>query len=99
MSIYGQAAHPESDELRPSFVDAALEYAHRGFLVFPVHSINQAGHCTCSAGAACDKSQGKHPATKAGLKDATREDEKIRRWWDGTRNYNVGIVTGAASDL
>ncbi len=37
----------------------------------------------------------KIPATKHGFKDATRDPDQIRQWWErGNPNYNIGIPTG-----
>lgn len=39
---------------------------------------------------------GKAPATSNGFKDATRNPNKIRAWWDKSPTMNVGIATGAS---
>lgn len=44
-----------------------------------------------------DKS--KKPATRHGFKDATTDADTIRRWWSGSPNKNLAIVTGAVSGL
>jgi len=62
-------------------LNAALEYAARGFAVFPLVENN------------------KRPATNHGCKDATRDPEKIRRWWRARPSANIGIATGAISDI
>jgi hypothetical protein len=41
----------------------------------------------------------KRPATANGLKDATRDPEQIRAWWDLDPNFNVAIATGAVSGI
>lgn len=38
-------------------------------------------------------------AGSRGLKDATKEIEKIRAWWTENPNYNVGVRTGEASGI
>ncbi len=45
------------------------------------------------------KPRGKEPITKHGFKDATRDGNQIRRWWTRRPNANVGIATGAPSEL
>ena len=56
---------------------AALEYAQRGWKVFPLHYPTN-GSCSC--GKQNCSSIGKHPFTKNGLKDTTINKEKIHQW-------------------
>lgn len=84
-----------SGEASPN-LEAALIYAHRGWPVIPIHSV-QDGHCSCGR-AACS-SIGKHPRTAHGLKDATVEEAQIQDWWRLWPDANVGIVTGNQSGL
>lgn len=77
---------------RTSALGAALAYAERGWRVFPLHSV-QDGACSCSRQAECE-SPGKHPRTKRGFKDASRDEEQIRRWWSRWPHANIGIATG-----
>lgn len=77
-----------------SLLQAALEYAAAGIPVIPLHSINSRGTCTCG-----DKkcsTPGKHPRTRNGLKDATTDPAKIKRWWAKNRwpNASIGGVGG-----
>lgn len=39
----------------------------------------------------------KSPATKNGFKDATIEEETIKKWWSAHPNVGIGIPTGKAS--
>lgn len=78
-------------------VDAALSYAARGWPVFPLHGITDAGRCTCG-GTGCT-SPGKHPRTVDGFKSATVDGDRIRRWWTDYPDSNIGLVTGQASGL
>lgn len=72
---------------------AALEYAARGWRVFPVHSIRRQGtQCTC--GRRDCGSPGKHPRTENGLKDATLDERTIRSWWQRWPDAGVAIATG-----
>jgi len=75
---------------------AALHYAALGWSVLPPHGIAD-GACTC--GRPDCPSPGKHPRTLHGLKEASRDPETIRRWYEKWPNANVGIVTGAESGL
>jgi bifunctional DNA primase/polymerase-like protein/AAA domain-containing protein/primase-like protein len=75
---------------------AALAYAHRGWPIFPVHSVRD-GQCSCDR-PNCP-SIGKHPRTVLGLKDATTDHLVIREWWSRWPDANVGVVTGAKSGL
>ncbi len=75
----------------------ALEYARScGWPVFPVHSVRD-GMCTC--GSSDCTSQGKHPRTGHGFKDATRDPAVITEWWDRLPDSNIGIPTGSVSGL
>jgi putative DNA primase/helicase len=67
-----------------------------GWQVFPLHSLRD-GICTCGNSACA--SPGKHPRTAHGLKDATTDPEQIRAWWEQWPDANIGIATGAESDL
>lgn len=70
----------------------ALYYASKNVAVLPLHSIDDTGRCTC--GRADCGSIGKHPLTQHGVKDATRDAEVIRQWWQSWPFANVGVATG-----
>lgn len=72
---------------------AALEWAGRGFDVLPLHSIDDDGACTC-ANPKCS-SPGKHPRTRHGYKDASRDPEVIDEWFHRWEKSNVGVVPGS----
>ena len=80
-----------NDKRRQELLQAALGYAEAGIPVFPVHSINGRGVCTC--GRKCS-SPGKHPRTKQGHLEATRDEAKIRAWWTRWKNANIGGALG-----
>ncbi|NUN47674.1 MAG: DUF3987 domain-containing protein [Candidatus Brocadiae bacterium] len=87
-----------------SCLDAALSYAKIfGWAVIPVHWPTEppapGAPRSCSCGKADCKSVGKHPLTKHGARDATRDETKIRAWWAQSPEANVGIVTGAISGI
>ena len=78
-------------------MDSALELAARGFRIHPVHGIVN-GACTCEGGAGCDRA-GKHPHLSDWPDHATCDQDAIRARWNRWPNANVGIATGAGSDL
>jgi hypothetical protein len=73
-------------------LNAALEYAARGWPVVPLHTPLPDGSCDCRK-ATCD-AVGKHPRTRDGLKSATTDAAKIRKWWSMWPHANVGVRTG-----
>lgn len=81
----------------PPLLDAALDYASRGWPVFPCHNPAVGGACSC--GQPDCGSPAKHPRTRHGLHDATVDRDQIRRWWQQHPNANIGVRTGAPSGL
>ena len=82
--------------------DAAVSYAKRGWLIVPLHTgIPGDEHgCSCNRKDCLDRgTQGKHPRTENGLKDATCNEEIVRKWWSMWPDANVGLVCGAASGV
>ena len=80
------------DSISPK--QAALWFASHGFAVLPLHSITEAGACTCG-GCGCG-SPGKHPYAALapnGLKDATVDLDVIRGWFRESYWCNYGVVT------
>lgn len=77
-------------------LNAALDFAHRGWWVFPLHGI-EGGACTC--GRAGCSSPGKHPRVRRGLHEATTDPTKIRAWWTRWPGANIAIATGTVSGL
>lgn len=75
-------------------LEKALAYAAEGWPVLPLHS-TVGEHCTC--GKESCGSRGKHPRTKHGVKDATRDAEQITDWWTCWRDANIGLATGKLS--
>jgi hypothetical protein len=72
-------------------LEAAVAYAGAGLPVFPTHSIDADGACTC--GRECT-SPGKHPVTRNGVKDATTHIDVISGWWEKYPDANVALATG-----
>jgi len=87
-----------------SMIDIALFYIKQGFAVFPVHSINASGHCTCG-NPTCGPpgthgKQGKHPIAEAvphGHKDATLNPHVASAWFKKYPWANIAIATGELS--
>jgi hypothetical protein len=75
-------------------IEHALNYAARGFKIFPLHTPDAQGRCSCHKD--CGNT-GKHPRTMNGLTDATAEEATIRRWWEMWPEANIAIATGEAS--
>src|SRR4051812_25041544 len=78
-------------------LDHALAYAKRGFRVFPLHTPNAEGKCSCLRD--CGRDNGKHPRTLDGLKSATTDAEQINKWWSLWPEANIGILTGRESGI
>ncbi len=76
--------------VKGNLLDAALELAKIA-PVFPLRHIID-GKCSC--GKECD-SPGKHPITKHGFKDASQDQQRIRKWWEKSPRANIGLVTGS----
>ena len=84
--------------IRPvNMAEAAAEYARRGWAVFPLHTPDSSGTCSCGK-AACEDS-GKHPRIKGWQKRASHDPAQVARWWSRWPEANIGILCGAASGL
>ena len=78
-----------------STLDAARDYARRGWRVVPLHSVGEHGRCTCGD-RDCSRI-GKHPLGELvpnGLNDATSDEQVIAAWWERAPWANVGVRTG-----
>src|SRR5687768_6844273 len=83
-----------------SFKDTVLQWAQTyvsaGFNIFPVHTVDESGSCSCGTTACADA--GKHPRVQRGLKEATRDPNKIEEWFGASAPpSNIGIATGEIS--
>lgn len=76
--------------------EAALRYAAWGWRVFPLHGFVN-GSCTC--GRPSCSSPGKHPLVRRGLYEASTDARVIKEWWRRWRSANVGVATGAVSQI
>ena len=93
-AAYGGPA-TEPDPI-PDVAVAALAYAARGWPVFPAHTVNADGRCSCG-NAGC-RDAAKHPIAALaprGLHDATTDQATLGRWWAAWPNANVAVRTGA----
>ena len=75
-----------------ALLDAALDYAGRGWPVFPCHPCG----ATDEAGEALDK-RPLGALAGNGVLDATTDTETIRRWWEAEPKANIGFHPGAAN--
>ncbi|MDX6696071.1 MAG: putative primase/helicase [Blastocatellia bacterium] len=78
--------------------EEALALAAKGFAVFPLHTPDERGRCSCRAGNEC-RSPGKHPRTLQGGKDATTNPAQITAWWRKWPQANIGMAMGEISGL
>ena len=81
-------------------LEAALDYAERGWPVLPL-TYPKDGGCSCGQDVG-DCKPAKHPdglLVPHGLKDATVDVDQIREWWARSRDANVGIRTGVGFDV
>lgn len=81
----------------PSALDAALDYAARGWRAVPVYEPVK-GICSCKRGKEC-QSPGKHPRLTAWQTKATIEIAQIETWWRQWPSANVGVALGKASGI
>lgn len=80
-----------------TLTEYALRYAKAGFRVLPLYGI-RAGSCMC--GSLECRTPGKHPVgilVGRGSAGATRDEAKLRRWFDGREpgEINIGIAFDA----
>src|SRR5689334_20829035 len=88
---------PPELESAPNMMKTALDYAERGWKVFPVHSPVAGGQCSCG-----DKQCGKiakHPRIRQWNTAATTDARQITEWWTKWPNANIGILTGPTSGI
>lgn len=81
-----------------TLLEQVLEHAAGGRFVFPLHYPLPVGGCSCGKGRGC-KNAGKHPAFAGWQEWATQDPEKLRAWWRGHPRSNIGMPTGAGTDI
>lgn len=80
-----------------SILEKALEYVDKyGFAVFPLHGVIN-GMCTCGNNECL--SVGKHPWTKRGLRDASKDHDVVKNLFNGKQEANIGVATGVVSNI
>jgi len=75
----------------------AQAYLKIGWAVLPCHWITEKGACSCRD-SGC-KSPGKHPLTKNGVNDATKDLSIVSEWLHRWPQANIGVATGAVSGI
>jgi len=94
MNTLPSARQAGKREPAQNLLSAALEYAERGWRVFPLHNPNAGG---CSCGNRDCTSIGKHPRTATGSHSASTDAVIIREWWERWPEANIAIATGPES--
>jgi len=82
-------------------LDIALLHGKRGWRVFPLHTPNADGTCSCGQNTAVGEkhSVGKHPRIASWQTAAATDAKTIHAWWKKWPDANIGIATGATSGL
>jgi hypothetical protein len=75
-----------------SNLQPALDYAARGWKIFPLFYVLKSGGCSCRK-AKCQRI-GKHPCTRNGVQDASNDEATVRAWWTESPYANIGLATG-----
>lgn len=85
----------QNEEYQHTKLDAALDAAKKGYLVFPVNfPIFSDNGVTCSCGNPSCESIGKHPILGGWLDSATTDEDQIREWRGEAPEANIGTPTG-----
>ena len=103
VSLNGNGAAPSAQAKAdaaprpPSKLSCAIAYARHGMAVFPLHSIESDGECSC--GKLQCSSAGKHPRLSDWQKLATCDEAQIAAWWKQWPDANISVKCGHDSDL
>jgi hypothetical protein len=97
VDVHANARERLAELMHPDPHTAARALGSIGLSVFPIHSVDRDGRCSCGKQSCPDI--GKHPRTPNGLRDATRDAGRIRDWWTSWPEANVAVATGGASGV
>ena len=89
-------SHPTENKQERTPIVEALKFAKLGWAVIPIHFVNEN---RCSCGNKSCSSVAKHPLTRNGSKDGSKDIATICNWWTKWPKANIGIVTGKSSGL
>ena len=71
---------------------AAVKYGKLRLRVFPVHSVDSSGRCTCGCADPACTTRGKHPRIRKWQEQATADTLTINHWWTEWPDANIGLV-------
>jgi len=74
----------------------AAQYAARGWYIVVCHG-SSGDRCTC--GNESCATPGKHPVLNAWQHKSTIDEDELSHWFDGTKNFNVGVQLGEKSGI
>lgn len=76
--------------------EAAVDYAVKGWPVFPVWGAREDGGCACPKRLDCPDAA-KHPILSGGFEKATTDPEIVAAYWTKYPTANIGMPTGRRS--
>lgn len=82
-----------------ALLDAALDYADRGWRVVPLHNTTAEGKCSCNREDCGQRNRGKHPRLTGWPAKASAKSEQIEEWWERWPDANVGVMLGPGSGI
>lgn len=66
-------------------------YAKKGWVLLPVHGIDEGGRCTCGKPHGDAKDVGKHPALHNWNTEASSDPAVVAKWYEQNPDYNIGV--------